>query len=127
MELSEIHHVAIIVSNYAVSRDFYVNKLKFPVIRESYREDKEDWKLDLRVNPTTELEIFAPKNPPARLSYPEACGLRHLAFKTADIEKTVEELEHLGIACEPIRLDAFTGKKMTFFADPDGLPLELHE
>ena len=127
MELSEIHHVAIIVSNYAASRDFYVNKLKFPVIRESYREDKEDWKLDLRVNPTTELEIFAPKNPPARLSYPEACGLRHLAFKTADIEKTVEELEHLGIACEPIRLDAFTGKKMTFFADPDGLPLELHE
>ena len=127
MELSEIHHVAIIVSNYAASRDFYVNKLKFPVIRESYREDKEDWKLDLRVNPTTELEIFAPKNPPARLSYPEACGLRHLAFKTADIEKTVEELELLGIACEPIRLDAFTGKKMTFFADPDGLPLELHE
>jgi glyoxylase I family protein len=127
MELSEIHHVAIIVSNYAASRDFYVNKLKFPVIRENYREDKEDWKLDLRVNPTTELEIFAPKNPPARLSYPEACGLRHLAFKTADIEKTVEELEHLGIACEPIRLDAFTGKKMTFFADPDGLPLELHE
>ena len=127
MELSEIHHVAIIVSNYAASRDFYVNKLKFPVIRESYREDKEDWKLDLRVNATTELEIFAPKNPPARLSYPEACGLRHLAFKTADIEKTVEELELLGIACEPIRLDAFTGKKMTFFADPDGLPLELHE
>jgi glyoxylase I family protein len=127
MELSEIHHVAIIVSNYAASRDFYVNKLKFPVIRENYREDKEDWKLDLRVNPTTELEIFAPKNPPARLSYPEACGLRHLAFKTADIEKTVEELELLGIACEPIRLDAFTGKKMTFFADPDGLPLELHE
>jgi glyoxylase I family protein len=127
MELSEIHHVAIIVSNYAASRDFYVDKLKFPVIRENYREDKEDWKLDLRVNPTTELEIFAPKNPPARLSYPEACGLRHLAFKTADIEKTVEELELLGIACEPIRLDAFTGKKMTFFADPDGLPLELHE
>ncbi len=127
MELSEIHHVAIIVSNYAASRDFYVNKLKFPVIRENYREDKEDWKLDLRVNPTTELEIFAPKNPPARLSYPEACGLRHLAFKIADIEKAVEELEHLGIACEPIRLDAFTGKKMTFFADPDGLPLELHE
>ena len=127
MELSEIHHVAIIVSNYAASRDFYVNKLKFPVIRENYREDKEDWKLDLRVNPTTELEIFAPKNPPARLSYPEACGLRHLAFKTEDIEKTVEELNLLGIPCEPIRTDTFTGKKMTFFSDPDGLPLELHE
>ena len=127
MELSEIHHVAIIVSNYSVSRDFYVNKLKFPVIRENYREDKEDWKLDLRVNATTELEIFAPKNPPARLSYPEACGLRHLAFKTEDIEKTVEELNLLGIDCEPIRLDTFTGRKMTFFSDPDGLPLELHE
>lgn len=127
MELSEIHHVAIIVSNYSVSRDFYVNKLKFPVIRENYREDKEDWKLDLRVNATTELEIFAPKNPPARLSYPEACGLRHLAFKTEDIEKTVEELNLLGIPCEPIRADTFTGRKMTFFSDPDGLPLELHE
>ena len=127
MELSEIHHVAIIVSNYSVSRDFYVNKLKFPVIRENYREDKEDWKLDLCVNATTELEIFAPKNPPARLSYPEACGLRHLAFKTEDIEKTVEELNLLGIDCEPIRLDTFTGRKMTFFSDPDGLPLELHE
>ena len=127
MNLSAIHHIAIIVSDYAVSRDFYVNKLGFPVIRENYREDKKDWKLDLQVNPTTELEIFAPENPPKRLSYPEACGLRHLAFATENIEEAVRELQSKGIEYEPIRTDTFTGRKMTFFADPDGLPLELHE
>ena len=127
MNLSEIHHIAIIASNYMVSRDFYVNKLGFSVIRENYRPDKKDWKLDLKLNSTTELEIFAPVDPPRRPSYPEACGLRHLAFHTNNIEKAVEELETLGIMCEPIRTDTFTGKKMTFFADPDGLPLELHE
>jgi len=127
MNLSAIHHIAIIVSDYAVSRDFYVNKLGFSVIRENYREDKKDWKLDLQVNPTTELEIFAPENPPKRLSYPEACGLRHLAFATENIEEAVRELQSKGIECEPIRTDTFTGRKMTFFADPDGLPLELHE
>ena len=127
MKLSEIHHIAIIVSDYKVSRDFYVNKLGFSVIRENYRPEKNDWKLDLRLNATTELEIFAPENPPKRPSYPEACGLRHLAFHTDEIEKTVEELEALGIPCEPILTDTFTGRKMTFFADPDGLPLELHE
>ena len=127
MNLSAIHHIAIIVSDYAVSRDFYVNKLGFSVIRENYREDKKDWKLDLQVNPTTELEIFVPENPPKRLSYPEACGLRHLAFATENIEEAVRELQSKGIECEPIRTDTFTGRKMTFFADPDGLPLELHE
>ena len=127
MNLSAIHHIAIIVSDYAVSRDFYVNKLGFSVIRENYREDKKDWKLDLQVNPTTELEIFAPENPPKRPSYPEACGLRHLAFAIENIEETVRELQSKGIECEPIRTDTFTGRKMTFFADPDGLPLELHE
>ena len=127
MKLSEIHHIAIIVSDYKVSRDFYVNKLGFSVIRENYRPEKNDWKLDLRLNATTELEIFAPENPPKRPSYPEACGLRHLAFHTDQIEKTVEELAALGIPCEPIRMDTFTGRKITFFADPDGLPLELHE
>ena len=127
MNLSAIHHIAIIVSDYAVSRDFYVNKLGFSVIRENYREDKKDWKLDLRLNDATELEIFAPENPPKRPSYPEACGLRHLAFATENIEETVRELQSKGIECEPIRTDTFTGRKMTFFADPDGLPLELHE
>lgn len=127
MELSAIHHVAIIVSDYERSREFYVNKLGFSVVRENYRPDKKDWKLDLRVNDTTELELFAPENPPKRPSYPEACGLRHLAFRVENIEQTIEELKKLGIACEPLRMDTFTGKKMTFFFDPDNLPLELHE
>ncbi|SEK33304.1 glyoxylase I family protein [Pseudobutyrivibrio ruminis] len=127
MNLSMIHHVAIIVSDYEKSKDFYVNKLGFEIIRENFRPQKNDWKLDLRINESTELEIFAPQNPPKRPSYPEACGLRHLAFAVDDIVNTVNELNAIGIECEPIRTDEFTNKKMTFFFDPDGLPLELHE
>ena len=127
MNLSFIHHIAIIVSDYKLSRDFYVDRLGFEVIRENYRPEKKDWKLDLRVNADTELEIFAPQNPPKRPSYPEACGLRHLAFHVECIEDTVAELGALGIKCEPVRFDSFTGRKMSFFHDPDGLPLELHE
>lgn len=127
MRLSRIHHVAIIVSDYAVSRDFYVNKLGFPIVRENYRPERDDWKLDLQVNECAELEIFGVKNPPKRVNRPEACGLRHLAFQVENVEKTVSELAAMGIPCEPIRTDTFTGKKMTFFFDPDGLPLELHE
>lgn len=127
MKLSSIHHVAIIVSDYEVSKDFYVNKLGFEIIRENYRPDKKDWKLDLRVDADTELEIFAPEDPPKRLTNPEACGLRHLAFHTDNIEKTVEELKSLGIETIGIKVDTFTNKKLTFFYDPDGLPLELHE
>lgn len=127
LKLDTIHHIAIIVSDYEKSKDFYVNKLGFEIIRENYRPAKEDWKLDLKVDATTELEIFAPKNPPKRPSYPEACGLRHLAFKVLDMEAAVAFLASLGIPCEPVRVDEFTNKKMTFFFDPDGLPLELHE
>ena len=113
MNLSKIHHIAVIVSNYESAKDFYVNKLGFSIIRENYRSERKDWKLDLRVDEHTELEIFAEPNPPKRVSRPEACGLRHLAFCVESVE--------------PIRVDDFTGKKMTFFHDPDGLPLELHE
>ena len=127
MNLSRIHHIAIIVSDYEVSKDFYVNKLGFQIIRENYRPERNDWKLDLRVNETTELEIFGVKNPPARVTRPEAAGLRHLAFFTDNIEETVAELKEKGIVTEPIRVDEFSGKKFTFFADPDGLPIELHE
>lgn len=127
MKLSVIHHIAIIVSDYARSKDFYVNKLGFTVIRENFRPEKNDWKLDLRVNETTELEIFGVSNPPKRVTRPEAAGLRHLAFYTEDIEKTAAELKGMGIEVEPIRVDEFTGTRFTFFADPDGLPLELHE
>ena len=127
MELKSIHHIAIIVSNYELSRQFYVDKLGLEVIRENYRQDKDDWKLDLKLNETTELEIFGKKDAPKRVSNPEACGLRHMAFKVDNIELAINELKELGIECEPIRLDEFTNKKMTFFFDPDGLPLELHE
>ena len=127
MTLSKIHHIAIIVSNYETAKDFYVNKLNFPIIRENYRPERNDWKLDLRVNEYTELEIFAEPDPPKRVHRPEACGLRHLAFCVESVEQTVKELAEVGIDCEPIRVDAYTGKKMTFFQDPDGLPLELHE
>ena len=115
------------ISNWNFGLDFYVNKLGFSVIRENYRPEREDWKLDLRVNEHTELEIFAEKNPPKRVNRPEACGLRHLAFCVDSVEQTVRELAEVGIECEPIRVDDYTGKKMTFFHDPDGLPLELHE
>lgn len=127
MNLSKMHHIAIIVSDYETSKDFYVNKLGFGVIRENYRSDRKDWKLDLRVNAHTELEIFVEQNPPERVTRPEACGLRHLAFYVDSVEETVKELTELGIECEPVRVDDYTGKKMTFFHDPDGLPLELHE
>ena len=127
MNLSRIHHIAIIVSDYEASKDFYVNKLGFQIVRENYRPERNDWKLDLKVNETTELEIFGVKNPPARVTRPEAAGLRHLAFFTDNIEETVAELKEKGIVTEPIRVDEFSGKKFTFFADPDGLPIELHE
>ena len=127
MNLQSIHHIAIIVSDIQAAKKFYVDKLGFPVIRENYRADRQDWKLDLRVNEQTELEIFAEKNPPRRVSRPEACGLRHLAFQVDNVDDTVRELEQMGIPCEPVRLDVYTNKKMTFFFDPDGLPLEIHE
>lgn len=126
MNLSMIHHVAIIVSDYEKSKEFYVDKLGFEILRENYRQDRNSYKLDLKLG-TCELEIFGMENPPKRPSRPEACGLRHLAFAVTNIEDVIEELKQKGIACEPIRIDDYTNKKMTFFFDPDHLPLELHE
>ena len=126
MVLNQIHHVAIIASDYEKTREFYVEKLELPVIREVYREDRDDYKLDLQVG-EIELEIFGVKNPPKRVTNPEACGLRHLAFKVEDIEVAVKWLNDKGIETEPIRMDTYTQKRMTFFRDPDDLPLELHE
>lgn len=126
LSLQKIHHVAIIVSDYGKSREFYVEKLGFEIVRENYRPENGDYKLDLRLG-DCELELFGKPEAPKRLSYPEACGLRHLAFHVEDIEKAVEELNKMGIMTEEIRTDSFTDKKMTFFSDPDGLPLELHE
>ena len=127
MKLSSIHHIAIIVSDIEKAREFYVQKLGFEVIRENYRAERGDWKLDLRVDEHTELEIFAENNSPKRVNRPEACGLRHLAFRVESVEETVKELKSLGIECEPVRFDTYTKDKMTFFHDPDGLPIEIHE
>ena len=126
MNIKKIHHIAIIVSDYEKSKRFYVEKLGFKIIRENYRRDRDDYKLDLELD-CCELEIFSGKDNPKRASYPEACGLRHLAFWVDDIEAVAEELNYKGIETEPIRIDEITGKRMTFFSDPDGLPLELHE
>ena len=121
-----LHHVAIIVSDYQVSRRFYVEKLGLPIVRENYRPERGDWKLDLRVG-AVELELFSNPSAPERPTYPEARGLRHLAFRVADVAAAAAELARRGIPCEPIRTDPYTGGRMTFFHDPDGLPLELHE
>lgn len=126
MDLKKIHHVAIIVSDYEVSRRFYVELLGFKVIRENYRPEKDDYKLDLELD-GCELELFSGKYNPPRPSYPEALGLRHLAFRVEDMDAAVRELNEKGVDTEPVRKDQFTGRRMTFFHDPDGLPLELHE
>lgn len=126
MFLNVVHHVAIIASDYEKTRKFYVEQLEIPIIRENYRKERDDYKLDLKVG-DIELEIFGVKNPPKRVTNPEACGLRHLAFKVENIEEAVKWLNDKGIETEPIRFDEYTQKRMTFFRDPDDLPLELHE
>lgn len=126
MKLDKVHHIAIIGSDYEKSKKFYVDTLGFEVIRENYRPDKQDYKIDLKLG-MMELELFIVKDCPKRPSYPEAYGLRHLAFAVDSVEETVRELNALGIETEPVRMDTITNKRMTFFFDPDGLPLELHE
>ncbi|WP_026887306.1 SMU1112c/YaeR family gloxylase I-like metalloprotein [Clostridium beijerinckii] len=126
MDINSIHHIAIIASNYEVSKKFYANILGFEIIRENYRKDRDSYKLDLKIG-NSEIELFSMPNAPKRPSYPEACGLRHLAFCVKNIEEVIKELNKKGIETEPIRIDEYTNRKFTFFSDPDGLPLELHE
>ena len=126
MKLEQIHHVAILASDYKKTKEFYVEKLGFQVIRDVYREDRDDYKIDLKLG-DCELEVFVVKNAPQRPNYPEALGLRHLAFKVKDIEEAVTWLNERGIETEPVRFDIYTQNRMTFFKDPDGLPLEIHE
>ncbi|MBR1708668.1 MAG: VOC family protein [Clostridia bacterium] len=127
MNLKTIHHIAIICSDKDAALRFYHDILGFPIIRSNFREERGDWKIDLAINENTELELFVMKDRPKRVSNPEAYGLRHLAFTVSSVADTVAELEGLGISCEPIRFDAYTNKRMTFFRDPDGLPIEIHE
>ncbi len=127
MELQRIHHAAIIASDYAVSRAFYTEVLGLRVVAENYRAERESYKLDLALPDGSQIELFSFPSPPARVSRPEACGLRHLAFAVADLDATLEELLDRGVSVEPVRVDEYTGRRFTFFADPDGLPLELYE
>ena len=126
MHLSKLHHIAIISSDYQMAKEFYVNKLRLPLIREVYRPERRDHILTLLVG-DVEVELFVMENPPLWVTNPEARGLRHLAFHVEDMDAAVAWLSSLGIETEPVRVDPFTNKRMTFFRDPDGLPLELHE
>lgn len=127
LELKGIHHIAIICSNYEISKNFYVNTLGFQIVNETYRIERDSYKLDLAIDGFYQIELFSFPNSPKRPSYPEACGLRHLAFKVEDIEFSVKSLKEKNVRVEPIRIDELTDKKFTFFFDPDGLPLELYE
>lgn len=123
---SKIHHVAIICSDYAKSKHFYTEILGFEIIEETYREARGSYKLDLRVGPN-QIELFSFPATPARLSNPEACGLRHLAFEVEDVAQVLTYLRSLEVEAEDIRVDEITGKQFTFFRDPDNLPLEVYQ
>lgn len=122
-----VHHIAIIASDYACSKDFYTRILGLKVMSEVYREERQSWKCDLSLNGTYLIELFSFPNPPARVAWPEAAGLRHLAFSVSNLDEVVLYLTANGVVVEPVRIDPYTAARFTFFADPDGLPIELVE
>lgn len=125
--LSGLHHIAIICSDYGRSKRFYTEVLGFRVQQEVYRKERDSWKLDLSLNDVYLVELFSFPNPPARPSRPEAVGLRHIAFRVENIDEAIQALQQKGITTEAIRVDEYTGRRFTFFPDPDGLPIELYE
>jgi glyoxylase I family protein len=127
MQTTGIHHVAIICSNYEKSKKFYVEILGFSIIKETFRAERTSYKLDLRVGSSGQIELFSFPNPPKRVNNPEACGLRHLAFEVDNLDESVSKLKSKEVQVEDIRIDEITGKRFTFFSDPDGLPLEIYE
>lgn len=127
MRLNGIHHVAIICSDYPRSRRFYCDLLGLKIVAESYRAERQSYKLDLQLSDGTQIELFSFPSPPPRVNKPEARGLRHLAFRVDDLDAAIAELQQKSVDVEPVRVDQLTGKRFTFFADPDGLPLELYE
>jgi glyoxylase I family protein len=127
MKIERVHHIAIICSDYARSKKFYTGILGMEVIGEIYRADRESYKLDLSLNGEYIVELFSFKNPPERVTRPEAAGLRHIAFGVADLDGWIEFLKSENIETEPVRLDEFTKKRFTFMFDPDNLPVELYE
>ena len=127
LKLNRIHHIAIICSDYQKSKLFYTDVLGFTIIKETYREERKSYKLDLALNGEYTIELFSFPDPPQRLSQPEAVGLRHLAFEVDDLEAAVKQLKGKKILAEPLRTDTFTGKRFTFIFDPDNLPIELYQ
>jgi glyoxylase I family protein len=127
MKLNAIHHIAIICSDYDISKKFYTEILGLTIIKETFRVERNSYKLDLALNDHYVIELFTFPNPPPRPTRPEALGLRHLAFEVDNVEESIAFLEKNGINTEGVRLDDTTGKKFTFFNDPDGLPLEFYE
>ncbi|WP_394151120.1 VOC family protein [Vibrio maritimus] len=125
--LTGTHHIAVICSDYQLSKRFYTQILSLKVLAENYREHRDSYKLDLELPDGTQIELFSFPEAPPRPSFPEAQGLRHLAFSVDDIDSAVSQLVEQGVSVEPIRVDEYTGKRYTFFQDPDGLPLELCE
>lgn len=123
----KIHHIAIICSNYEISKKFYTEVLELKILREVYRKERDSWKLDLGIGEHYVIELFSFPNPPKRSSRPESCGLRHLAFSVENVEEKRNELISKGLKCEEIRIDEFTDKKFFFTQDPDDLPLEFYE
>lgn len=127
MKLNKIHHVAVICSDYELSKQFYTEVLGLKIVSEHYRKERDSWKADCWMGDAYVVELFSFPNPPARPSYPEAAGLRHLAFEVDNLAEAVGELDSKGVKHEPIRTDEYTGKLFVFFSDPDGLPIELYE
>lgn len=127
MQITAVHHIAMITTNYEVSKTFYTKVLGFTIIAETYRAERASYKLDLAINGLYQLELFSFPEAKERASYPEAKGLRHLAFAVPDIAVAFEHLQQNGITLQPIRVDELTGKKFFFFYDPDGQPLEMYE
>lgn len=127
MKLKNIHHIAIIASNIEASKNFYSKILGFKIIRKTYREERDSWKVDLQVNSHTQIELFSFPSLPKRVTKPEALGLRHLAFEVDSLDEAISNLSSNNIDVEEIRVDEITGKRFVFFFDPDGLPLELYE
>jgi glyoxylase I family protein len=125
--LNSIHHISIICSDYDKSKTFYTSILGLEVIRETFRAERNSWKLDLSLNGNYIIELFSFPDPPKRVSRPEATGLRHLAFEVNDIEKATRYFRQKNVITEPIRTDELTGKRFTFFTDPDQLPIEIYE
>src|ERR1700733_9336196 len=127
LKLNRVHHIAIICSDYERSKNFYSEVLGLKIVQEVFRKERNSYKLDLAVEEQYQIELFSFPNPPARPSRPEAAGLRHLAFEVDNVDEAAAHVNNLGVTTEPIRIDEFTGKRFTFFADPDGLPIEFYE